>query len=69
MLGCAETRPAVCRIMAGWNQQPLVAALTSQQVWVEAHLMTPTQLVYSGSQPASQPRSLPGATHASRLAG
>jgi hypothetical protein len=32
ILGCTETRPAVCRIMAGWNQQPLVAALTSQQV-------------------------------------
>lgn len=32
MLVCAETRPAICRIMAGWNQQPLVAALTTQQV-------------------------------------
>lgn len=32
MLVCAETRPAVSKIMASWNQQPLVAALTTQQV-------------------------------------
>ena len=35
LLGCAETRQLVCKIMAGWNQSPLVAALTSQQVTLQ----------------------------------
>lgn len=32
LLACAVTRPAVCKIMAGWSSQPLVTALTAQQV-------------------------------------
>jgi hypothetical protein len=41
VLACAATQQPVCRILAGWKQQPLVAALTTQQVrhnsWHDTH--------------------------------
>lgn len=52
LLDCAETRQAVCRIMAGWSLQPLVAALTSQQVRCcsETNLLTCIGMDHAGMQ-------------------
>jgi len=31
LLACGETRPLVAKVISGWNQHPLIAALTAHQ--------------------------------------
>lgn len=36
LLLCAQTKQLVAKVVSGWKQQPLVAALSSQQVRLRA---------------------------------